>query len=283
MPTLPGPLARPDWVRRHSDDAALRLLDCRWTLGVGARGDRYHAGHLPGAVFIDLDRDLAGPPGAGGRPPLPAPAAFQSAMRRAGIGAGTAVVAYDDGTGAAARCWWMLRAAGHAAAAVLDGGVAAWLETGGRLTTEEPHPPPGGLTVTVFDGAVATEEVARLVSGAGRNGTPVLDARAPERYRGEVEPVDPRAGPIPGARSLSVADLFPEGRLLVGPALPARIAAAGVGPGDAPVVYCGSGVSACLVLLALAAAGVEGARLYPGSWSEWCRDPARPVAVGPEP
>jgi len=259
------------------------VLDCRWTLGVGPRADLYLRGHLPGAVFIDLEQALAGPPGAAGRHPLPHPALFQAAMRRAGVGPDTCVVAYDEGTGAAARCWWLLRAAGHAEAAVLDGGVAAWVEAGGPLVTSVSRPSPGGLTVTGFSGTVTADVVARLAAAAGSRRAAVLDARAPERYRGELEPVDPRAGHIPGSRNLSFGELFPAGRLLESDALAATLDAAGVDPSAPPVVYCGSGITACMVLLALAVAGVEGGRLYPGSWSEWSQDPAHPVAIGPDP
>ncbi|HVA21596.1 MAG TPA: sulfurtransferase [Candidatus Micrarchaeia archaeon] len=283
MRRLPGPLVRPTWLLRHLADPGLCVLDCRWTLGVGARPDAYAAGHVPGAVFIDLEADLAGPPGAAGRHPLPDRSIFEAAMSRAGVDPETTVVAYDDGTGSAARCWWMLRAAGHAAAAVLDGGLTGWVDAGGGLTTTTPAPRVGRVTLAPFSGTVDADAVAGLAAAGAGAPTRLLDARAPARYRGELEPVDPRPGHIPGARNLAFTELFPDGRLLGPSVLAARLDAAGVTAGAAPVVYCGSGVSACMVLLALAAAGIEDGRLYPGSWSEWSGHPDRPAVLGPSP
>lgn len=258
------------------------LLDVRWQLG-GPNGKPDHeAGHLPGAVYVDLDSELAGPPGASGRHPLPDPEVFGAAMRRAGVSAARPVVTYDGGTGwAAARAWWLLRWAGHGDVRVLDGGLAAWdgpLETG--EVTPEPGdfvPRPGALRVLDADGAAAL----------ARRGV-LLDARASERYRGEVEPIDPVAGHIPGAVSAPTSqNVRTEGEkgapLLRAPGeLLSRFRELGVTGGTEVGVYCGSGVSAAHEILALAEAGIDAA-LYPGSWSEWSADPARPVATGAEP
>ncbi|MDT0305654.1 sulfurtransferase [Streptomyces sp. DSM 44917] len=252
------------------------LLDVRWQLG-GPPGDAAYAqGHIPGAVYVDLEAALAGPAGAAGRHPLPDPEIFGAAMRAAGVSHGRPVVVYDAAQGwGAARAWWLLRWAGHPGVRVLDGGLAAWE---GGLTTEVPSPQegdfvpqPGGLPVLDADGAAALARRGLL-----------LDARAGERYRGEVEPIDPVAGHIPGAVSAPTTEnARPDGRLRDRAELAARFAALGATPGAEVGVYCGSGVSAAHEVLALAEAGVEAA-LYPGSWSEWTADPSRPVATGPE-
>jgi thiosulfate/3-mercaptopyruvate sulfurtransferase len=264
------------------------LLDVRWRLGGPPGIDAYLAGHLPGACFVDLDADLAGPPGAGGRHPLPDPAAFEAAMRRSGLRAGQFAVCYDDAGGlVAARLWWLLRYFGHEQVAVLDGGYRAWQTAGLPVTTEVPDPAPGDWQpagaggMPVLDSAAA----ARLA----RAGV-LLDARAGERYRGEVEPVDPRAGHIPGAVSApTTGNLGADGRFLDPAELARRFATLGVAgsgqavrqPSAAPQVgaYCGSGVNAAHEVLALELAGVPAA-LYVGSWSAWSADPERPVAIG---
>ncbi|MGH7721872.1 MAG: sulfurtransferase [Candidatus Dormibacteria bacterium] len=258
------------------------LLDVRWNLGGPPGLDEYRAAHLPGARFIDLDSDLAAPPGRGrGRHPLPDAAAFEAAMRRSSLDAGAAVVVYDGGGGlSAARAWWLLRYFGHAEVRLLDGGVAAWLAAGFPLTPIDPPPREGDFTA--HPGAMPlldAEAAARLA----RDGT-LIDARASQRYRGEVEPVDPVAGHIPGARSVPTAgNLGAEGRFLDPQALRARFLAVGVIGDDQRVgAYCGSGVTAAHEVMALELAGVRAA-LYPGSWSEWISDPARPVATGPDP
>ena len=274
--------------------AAPTLLDCRWTLAGGADRAGYEQGHLPGAVFVDLDRDLSAPPGRGGpgdrrggppvdrgsppehrggRHPLPDPAAFQAAMRRAGVRGDRPVVAYDQGEpGGAARAWWLLGWFGHPEVRVLDGGLPAWVEAGLPLATGDPDPGPGDFTARpggrrLLDAAGAADLAATGV---------LLDARAAARYEGLEEPVDPVAGHIPGARNAPLPDL------LHGQALHRRLADLGVGE-DVPVgAYCGSGVVAAHLVLALEAAGVP-AVLYAGSWSDWITDPSRPVATGPEP
>ncbi|MFJ8862666.1 sulfurtransferase [Streptomyces sp. NPDC102451] len=253
------------------------LLDIRWQLGgPNGRAD-YEAGHLPGAVYVDLDSELAGPAGSGGRHPLPAPEAFGAVMRRAGVGQDTPVVVHDGGQSwAAARAWWLLRWTGHTDVRVLDGGLAAWT---GELTTEIPEPAegdfrprPGALVLLDADAA------AKLA----RSGL-LLDARAGERYRGEVEPIDRVAGHIPGAVSApTTQNVGEDGRFLPADALTSRFAALGA-DGDTQVgVYCGSGVSAAHEVLALELAGHRAA-LYAGSWSEWSSDESRPVATGPDP
>ena len=258
------------------------LLDVRWTLGGPPGLDEYRRGHLDGARFVDLDQDLAAPPGHGrGRHPLPDASVFEAAMRRCGVSDGTAVVVYDAGGGlSAARAWWLLRYFGHPDVRLLDGGVAAWIAAGLPLTSAEPPVEagnfaarPGGMPVIDAGGA------ARLA----RDGV-LLDARAAERYRGDVEPIDPVAGHIPGARSAPTAgNLGSDGRFLDADALRARFTAIGVPPGSQPVgAYCGSGVTAAHQVLALELAGVTAA-LYPGSWSEWVSDRARPIATGSEP
>jgi thiosulfate/3-mercaptopyruvate sulfurtransferase len=254
------------------------LLDVRWRLAGPPGLDSYQQGHLPGAVFADLDRDLAGPPGPGGRHPLPDPAAFPAAMRAAGVSSGRAVVVYDDGDAmAAARGWWTLRYFGHPDVRVLDGGYRAWAEAGLPVTTDRPAPAPGDFTaepghLPVLDAAGA--------QAAARDGL-LLDARTGERYRGETEPVDPVAGHIPGAVSAPTAgNANPDGTFRTPAELAARFTALGAVPGATPVgAYCGSGVTAAHEVLALALAGLPAA-LYVGSWSDWITDPARPVATG---
>ncbi|MFE6867663.1 sulfurtransferase [Kitasatospora sp. NPDC057692] len=258
------------------------LLDVRWQLGGPPGIEDYTAGHLPGAHFVSLDTDLAapaGPPGRGGRHPLPDPEEFGAALRRFGVSADRPVVVYDGATAlAAARAWWLLRWAGHPDVRVLDGGFAAWREAGLPVSTEPPpagdgdfKPVPGRLPVIDADGAAVWAREALL-----------LDARAGERYRGETEPIDPRAGHIPGARSAPTTEnVGPDGRFRPAAELAARFRELGAGERET-AVYCGSGVTAAHQILALAVAGLP-ATLYPGSWSEWSSDGARPVAVTDQP
>jgi thiosulfate/3-mercaptopyruvate sulfurtransferase len=254
------------------------LLDVRWRLAGPPGRDSYLAGHLPGAAFVDLDRDLSGPPGAGGRHPLPDPAAFQAAMRAAGVSQDRPVVVYDDGDSmAAARAWWTLRYFGHPDVRVLDGGYRAWTGAGRPVTTAESAPAPGSFTAR--PGHMPVLDAARAAATA-RTGL-LLDARAAERYRGEAEPVDPVAGHIPGAVSAPTAgNVAADGTFLTPAELAARFDALGVKAGGAQVgAYCGSGITAAHEVLALELAGIAAA-LYVGSWSEWITDPARPVATG---
>jgi thiosulfate/3-mercaptopyruvate sulfurtransferase len=265
------------------------LLDVRWRLGGPPGIDSYRRGHLPGAVFADLDRDLAGPPGPAGRHPLPDPAAFQAAMRAAGVSQDRPVVVYDDGDATiAARGWWTLRYFGHQDVRVLDGGYRAWAgadpktPTSFPVTTAEPRPVPGDFTASPGHLPVLDAAGAQVAARTGL----LLDARAGERYRGETEPADPVAGHVPGAVSApTVGNVNPDGTFSDAAELAARFAALGavpgVGtPGGAPVgAYCGSGVTAAHEVLALTLAGIPAA-LYVGSWSNWIADPARPVATG---
>ncbi|MEN8652435.1 sulfurtransferase [Streptomyces sp. 21So2-11] len=263
-----------------SDLAASRppvLLDVRYQLG-GEHGlPAYEAGHIPGAAFVDLDKELAGPPGAGGRHPLPDVEAFGAAMRRSGVRSDTPVVVYDGGQGwAAARAWWLLRWTGHQDVRVLDGGLATWT---GPVDSEVPAPgagdfvpAPGSMPLLDADGA----------AGLARSGL-LLDARAAERYRGDVEPIDRVGGHIPGAVSAPTSEnVAPDGRLLPAGALADRFGALGAGKAAAVGVYCGSGVSGAHEVLALEVAGIPAA-LYAGSWSHWSADGSRPVATGPDP
>lgn len=253
------------------------LLDVRWRLNGPPAFQDYLAGHLPGAVFADLDRDLAGPPGDRGRHPLPDPAALQETLRRWGVRQGGRVVAYDDADSTiAGRAWWLLRWAGVADIRILDGGLRAWLADEQPLSDVVPEPPAGDVVVRPGQMPVVdAEEVAALV----RDGV-LLDGRAEPRYRGEVEPMDKVAGHIPGAVSAPVTgNTDAEGRFLGRESLRARFAGLGA-DGSQPIgVYCGSGVTASQEVLALELAGVPAA-LYPGSWSEWISDGQRPVATG---
>lgn len=255
------------------------LLDVRYRLGGPPGRPEYEAGHLPGAVYVDMDAELAGPAGPAGRHPLPDFDAFTGTMRRAGVSADRPVVVYDGAQGwSAARTWWLLRYTGHPSVRVLDGGLAAWTAAGGALSTEEPSPAAGDFTAAPGALPLLTADEAAALARRGV----LLDARAGERYRGEVEPIDRVAGHIPGALSAPTTEnLAADGTFLPPAELAARFTALGA-TADAEVgVYCGSGVSAAQEVLALAVAGVPAA-LYVGSWSEWSGDPARPVATGAE-
>jgi thiosulfate/3-mercaptopyruvate sulfurtransferase len=261
------------------------LLDVRWRLGGPPGIESYRAGHLPGAVFADLDADLAAEPGGpAGRHPLPEPAAFQAAMRRAGVSDSRPVVVYDDADATvAARAWWLLRYFGHGDCRVLDGGFRAWRAAGGQVATGDGAAPAAG-DFTARPGHMPVLDAAGAASLA-RSGA-LLDARARERYRGDTEPIDPVAGHIPGAISApTTGNVAPDGRFLPAAGLRARFAALGAcadGDGRPVAAYCGSGVTAAHEVLALEIAGIP-ASLYPGSWSNWIADPARPVATGPDP
>ncbi|MDQ3760334.1 MAG: sulfurtransferase [Actinomycetota bacterium] len=279
------PVIRPrELAALLADPVPPTVVDVRWSLtGPSGRVD-YHAGHLPGAVFLDIDTDLAGPPGPGGRHPLPDPAALQATLRAAGVRSTTPVIAYDAADGSvAARLWWLLRWAGHPAVAVLDGGIAAWRAAGLPVTIDVPHPQAG--TFTVRPGAMPVLDAEQAATLA-RNGV-LLDARASPRYRGETEPVDPRAGHIPGAANAPFSELTdPQGRWL-SPSQLRELTQRWEVTGAKVGAYCGSGINACALVLGLELAGVTTAErpaaLYPGSWSQWCIDPDRPVATGPDP
>ena len=259
--------------------ASVTVLDVRYRMGGPGGRTEFEAGHVPGAAYVDLDSDLADEPGERGRHPLPATEKFQSAMRRVGVTDDRPVVVYDDWEGrAAARCWWLLRFHGHPDVRVLDGGWASWRSSGGGVERGPVVPAPGGFTAVPGNLPVlAAEDLAGLVA----SGT-LIDARNPERYNGETEPVDPVAGHVPGAVNVPTGtNLRADGRFRSADELRALYAAAGVVDGAPVGAYCGSGVTAAHDVLALTIAGIDVA-LYPGSWSEWVTDPARPVATGPQ-
>jgi thiosulfate/3-mercaptopyruvate sulfurtransferase len=255
------------------------LLDVRYDVAAGPQREAYERGHIPGAVFSDLDHDLASAAGAGGRHPLPTGQQFTSAMRAAGVDGNRPVVVYDDAAGLmAARAWWLLRYFGHPDVTLLDGGLAAWTAAGGRLATG-PNAVPTPGTFTAHPGGMPILDAPRAAALATAG--VLLDARAPERFRGETEPLDPVAGHIPGARNHSTRDNVTDaGRFKDPDALKQAFAAAGADPGTEVGAYCGSGVTAAHQVLALELAGITAA-LCPGSWSEWIADPSRPVATGP--
>ena len=271
-----------DAVLRNVSAPRLVLLDVRWRLGGPSPAELYASGHLPGAVSVDLDRDLAAPVGDGrrGRHPLPEPGALQEALRRWGIDEESSVVAYDDADGSsAARAWWLLRWAGLRDVRVLDGGIAAWTAAGLPLTTNMPAPEP--TNVVVRPGAMPVLDATGVAELVARGGV-LLDARVEPRYRGEVEPIDPVAGHVPGARTAPASgNVDASGRFLSPERLRERFAGLGVEPGQAVAAYCGSGVTAAQEVLALHLAGLPAA-LYAGSWSEWVADPSRPIETGPD-
>jgi thiosulfate/3-mercaptopyruvate sulfurtransferase len=257
--------------------APVTVIDVRYRTGDGPSGPgEYSLGHVPGAVYVDLDTELAAAPGSGGRHPLPATEDFEAAMRRAGVCDGRQVVVYDDWTGlAAGRAWWLLRFHGHHDVRVLDGGWTAWVQDGGEVERGIAMNPSGDFT--------ARPHQLPLVEPGQVLDVPVLvDARAPERYRGETEPIDPVAGRIPGAVNVPTGtNLQADGRFRSPDQLKALYEAAGVPTDNSRevAVYCGSGVTAVHDILALETIGVRAA-LYPGSWSEWITDPERPITSG---
>ncbi len=279
---MPTTLVSTDTLASHLTDPAWAIVDTRFELSKLDWGEaEYRAGHIPGAVYAHLDRHLSGPKtGRNGRHPLPDADVFKAQLGRWGIGPGVQVVVYDQGDGmTAARLWWMLRALGHANVAVLDGGWAKWQREGRpQRGGDEARPAAAFSGAAQLAGTVTPDEAGRLAHDPAAR---LLDARAPERYRGEVEPIDPVAGHIPGALNypykLSLqadgtfrppAEVRAELESVLGAAPPAQAAA-----------YCGSGVAACHLILAAEHAGLPGLRLYPGSWSEWIADPSRPIAT----
>jgi thiosulfate/3-mercaptopyruvate sulfurtransferase len=270
-----GPLVTPEWLRDHVDDPDLRVVDFRWSLLGGKGEDAYERGHIPGAVFVDLDA-VTGREGRG-RHPLPTGAQFEEEMQKAGINSDTKVVAYDDAGGSvASRLWFLLRWFGHGSQAVLDGGIGVW---GQPLGTDRPRVARGNFRSRVPDRSriLDFEDVRRLT------GVPLLDARAGERYRGEKEPVDAKAGHIPGALSAPWSkNLGPDGRFKSPQELRERFADLDADGEKGAVVYCGSGVNATHDLLAMELAGLKNGRLYAGSWSDWSSRDA-PIATGKDP
>jgi thiosulfate/3-mercaptopyruvate sulfurtransferase len=252
------------------------LIDVSWNLAGPAGREAYDAGHLSGAHFVDLDTELAGPPGPG-RHPLPAATTVTAALRRAGVGPSTPVVVYDAANStAAARAWWVFRYFGVRDVRVLDGGLAAWQAAGGEVTTEVPADGDGSFIATAGHIPMLDADSAAAVATAGV----LLDARAPERFAGEVEPMDPVAGHIPGAvNAPTTANVGETGHFLPPDELRERFEKLGVSSSTQVGVYCGSGVTAAHEALALEIAGVP-ATVYVGSWSEWITDPSRPVATG---
>ena len=276
---LPGPIVSAHWLSTHLEHPDLVVADVRWYIDGRSGEAAYDAGHIEGAVFVDLDRDLAGDPTHGpGRHPLPSPEHFAGAMQRIGIGDDTTVVAYDDAGGSiAARLWWMLSGIGRQAA-VLDGGISAWT---GSLSNElpswkdetlfTPRPWPIDQLVDIV-----------AVDSLRRGSAVILDARSTSRFRGEPNPVDARLGHIPGARSAPWTDNIDPGtgRFRSSGELRAKFRALGVTSDDATVCHCGSGVTACHNLLALRIAELPTGALYPGSWSDWSTDEQRPTELG---
>jgi len=267
-----GPLISTTELRNRLGEVT--VLDVRYRTGGAAGPEEYARGHVPGAVYVDLDTALADPPGVGGRHPLPDVGRFEEAMREAGVSRDRPVVVYDDWQAmGAGRCWWLLRYHGHRDVRVLDGGWSAWVADGGAVDVATPDPvvgdfvaEPGGMPVVETD---RVRDVAVLV-----------DARAPERYRGETEPIDPVAGRIPGAVNVPTAhNLTDDGRFRPAEELREIYAAVGAVPGADVAAYCGSGVTAIHDVIAMEVAGVSAA-LYPGSFSGWIADPERPVETG---
>jgi thiosulfate/3-mercaptopyruvate sulfurtransferase len=279
------PLVTPDWLAARLGDPHTVVADVRWYLQ-GKRGiDEYRAGHLPGAHFLDVDGDLSSSPSPArpGRHPLPTPDAFAAVLSRIGAREDSIVVAYDDVGGAqAARLWWLLRYFGHDIGRVLDGGIQGWLQSGGALETAAPTPNRApALALTPHPEMVVDKARVRALSEHGEG--LLLDARSAERYEGKVEPVDARPGHIPGAKSAPfVANLTrPAGPFRPTGELARHYAALGAGAKTPIVAYCGSGVTACHDLLALAMAGRADALLYEGSWGEWAGDATLPASRGP--
>jgi thiosulfate/3-mercaptopyruvate sulfurtransferase len=255
------------------------VFDVTWSLAGPPGRDAYDAGHVPGAYFVDLDSELAGPAGVGGRHPLPSATTVEALLRRAGVGADTPVVVYDAANStAAARAWWIFRYFGVRDVRVLDGGFAAWQAAGGEVSTEVPPEGTGDFAAQPGQVPMLDASGAAALADSGV----LLDARAPERFAGEVEPMDAVAGHIPGAvNAPTTQNVAADGRFLSADDLRKRFASLGVdlaGSGEVGV-YCGSGVTAAHEALALRIAGIEAA-VYVGSWSEWITDPSRPVATG---
>ncbi|UMG92172.1 sulfurtransferase [Nocardioides sp. TF02-7] len=272
---MTGPLVGPEELAALL--GRVTVLDVRYRTGGPAGPEEHAAGHVPGAPYVDLDTALAAPPGPRGRHPLPPTAGFETAMRAVGVSDGRPVVVYDDWSGhAAARCWWLLRFHGHRDVRVLDGGWSAWTAAGLPVETGAPVVEPGDFTAVPGGLPVVTAEEVPAVGV-------LVDARAPERYRGETEPLDPVAGHVPGAVNVPTSrNLTADGRFRGAEELRALYAEVGAVPGADVAAYCGSGVTAALDVLAMEVAGIQAA-LYPGSWSEWVADPARPVATGASP
>ena len=277
------PLVSAEYLATRLDDPSWIVFDCRHDLMAPAAGEAlYRDGHIAGARFASLDRDLSGPKdGRNGRHPLPTREAFAGFLARSGASRDSVVVAYDASNGLyASRLWWLARWIGHAAVAVLDGGLPAWQRAGSPLTSVVPRPSTGD--VAVGDALVTVVDTDAIEANLDEASRLVVDARAPERYRGEIEPLDPVAGHVPGAVNHPMArSLEADGRFRDAAALRSSFEATLGGRSPESVIQsCGSGVTACHNLLAMELAGLPGAALYAGSWSAWCADPRRPVARG---
>lgn len=272
---MPRPLVTVEWLAAHLHDPDLAILDCRYaSLGDPNAGRVAHAeGHIPGAVYFHLDEDLSGPVSEhGGRHPLPDPGVIARKLGAAGVGEGVKVVAYDWTGEHAARCWWVLRWLGHDDVAVLDGGYEAWVRAGHPLEAALPRPQPRAFTPRPrWDMVVSVREVASRPADVV-----VVDARSPERFAGQPHPLDAKQGHIPGAVNRFWQDaLRPDGTYRPASEQAARFA--GLPPADRVIHQCGSGVTACVNALAMELAGMRGARLYVGSWSDWCTYPDNPI------
>jgi thiosulfate/3-mercaptopyruvate sulfurtransferase len=277
---LQTPLIATQVLAQRLSEPGWLVADCRFELDRPDAGRAaWVAGHIQGAVHVDLERDLSAPvTPVTGRHPLPSPEAFAATLSRIGIGDETRVVCYDAGPGAdAARLWWMLRWVGHDAVAVLDGGFAAWTVEGRPVETSATARAPARFVARPRPERLVD---AAMVAGALRRGETLVDVRGAERFAGKVEPLDAVAGHVPGAVNLPFLDNLDAAGRFRAPAQLAELwrSRTGAAPGRAPILMCGSGVTACQGLLALEAAGIPGGRLYAGSWSEWIRDPSRPVA-----
>jgi thiosulfate/3-mercaptopyruvate sulfurtransferase len=281
------PLVSTDWLDVHLNDPDVRVVDVRWYLLEKDKNgrDEYLRGHIPSAIFLDVDGDLAAPFGQGpGRHPLPKPDVFAEVASRAGIDADTHVIAYDDRGGAtAARLWWLLRYYGHDQVSLLDGGIVRWTAEGRALQTQVPPAPPRARFVARPRPEMRVD--FKIVDALRKDPRAVvLDGRLPERYEGRVEPIDPQAGHVPGAKNTPISDNLraaDDPRFLDPTALRERYAALGADQAERVVAYCGSGVNACQAIFAMRLAGID-ALLYEGSWSDWSRTPGAPVAVGRE-
>ncbi len=278
-----APLVSVDELAAHLDDPDWIVVDCRFDLtDPGSGRAAWRSGHVPGARYADLDRDLAAPvsaDGAGGRHPLPGAGELNRRLRAWGVNVTSRVVAYDDaGNAIAARLWWLLRWLGHERAAVLDGGLTAWQAVGHPLSTDEPTPEEGSFVGA--PGAMPVDDAGGVAHGLATSRIALLDARAPERFAGLIEPLDKRAGHVPGAVSAPFQANLRDDKCFRAPDELRAYYAAAIGDRRDVVAMCGSGVTACHTLLALEIAGMPGASLYPGSWSDWISDASRPIAIG---
>lgn len=276
-----------EWLAARLGDPVIRVLDARWSLLEKGKGrNAYGQAHIPGAVHLDVDGDLASPRGQGpGRHPLPRPEVFAASMARAGMNGDTHAIVYDFGDGStAARVWWLLRSFGHDRVSLLDGGIARWSAEGRPLSAEVPSHPPGTFTARPREGMVVDADAVERMRRDAR--ILVIDSRLAERYEGRTEPVDPVAGHVPGARNRPYpanVRSAEDPRFRSPEELREQFTRLGADRADRVICYCGSGVNACQNLFALELAGFTNGVLYEGSWSDWCSVPARAVATGAQP